>query len=108
MSGSSGSSFTPTADVACEALRVKTVLNSPNPAILGQLQKGHCLEVAIERQGARDVVVARWQGQTAGSITAASFIKIIECLKAGEPFRATVLAVAGGRCDLEITYGACR
>ena len=108
MSGSSGSSFSPTVDVACEALRVKTVLNSPDPAIVGQLQKGNCLEVAIERHGAREVVVARWQGQVAGSITAASFIKIIECLKAGEPFRATVLAVAGGRCDVEITYGACR
>lgn len=89
----------------CSSLQMMTVLNSPQPQVLRQLSKGDRLAIELERTGSARIVVAKFKGFAAGSITGSLLARLIECLEHGEPFSAVVLSVKGGRCEVRVEYG---
>jgi DNA-directed RNA polymerase alpha subunit len=81
-------------------------LASPVPAVVATLTKGDKLNVQIRTQNDRDSVVARAaSGQIAGAIILSSVQRtrdLIECLRAGRQYDATVIEVKGGLCSVEV------
>jgi len=88
----------------CESIFETTILNSPNPEVLGRLSEGDLLKLQIQARGPRKVLVAvDAKGDPAGSITTASLSRIIRCIeKDGYSFISVVLAIEGGKCTVEI------
>lgn len=99
---SGGGSVSFTSD--CALLFEKTVLNSPDPAVLAQLKAGDVLSVAIMPLGPRRILVALTQdGKPAGSITSAALAKIISCIEnEGFSFVAEIQSIQGGACSVYI------
>lgn len=91
----------------CESVAFQSVVNSPSPEILPVLRVGDCLKVALVMSGTRRVVVVQHQGETVGSITSPEISKLLECLAAGWPFKALVLDVNKGRCEVAVSSGVC-
>jgi hypothetical protein len=108
MSGNNGDSNPPPPPTACKDLQVITVLNSPNPAVLLTLKKGDCLTVKALTMGNQKVLAAFKDQEVAGSITDRSAPRFLSCIAKGFKYKATVLAIAGGRCDISIEYGTCK
>lgn len=107
MSGS-GTSWEPTPPrIACDRVALKTVVNSPVPAVIGTVQPGDCLEVQLQIHGGRSIVVVLKGAAVLGSITVSAVPRLVECLENGHSFKATVLSVSGARCEVEIRSGTC-
>ncbi len=81
-------------------------LASPVPAVVATLQKGDKLDVRIRTQNDRDSVVAHAaSGAIAGAIILSSVQRtrdLIECVRQGRHYDATVVDVKGGLCNVEI------
>jgi hypothetical protein len=103
MSGSSGGGpygGGPSGPVVDCKIIEKTILNSPNKAVLGQLKVGDDLDVLLQ---ANNVLVAQPKsGPPAGSLTPARLADLIDCMTRGFKYRAIVQKISGGRCDVEI------
>ena len=76
------------------------VLASPNAQVIGNLVVGTILSVVLQENPLR--VVALHQGAIAGSITSARLADIIECIRRGQVYEATVTQSAGGLVRVEI------
>ncbi len=79
----------------------KTILNSPNPAVLRTLRVGDFLDVVIATQP-RKILQAKKGVDTAGSITFPQMGQVIRCLEDGETFKAEVVSVSGGQCHVRV------
>ncbi len=88
----------------CASLFDKTILNSPNPEVLVQLDKGAILPLVILTQEGRRLLIALGpDGQPAGSITSAALAKIFSCIEdEGFSFVAEVIEINGGACSVYI------
>lgn len=107
MSGSGGTTYDPTPPQRpCDRLNFRTVLNSPDPAVVSALKVGDKLQVELDLTGGRRKVVAKYNGRVAGSITSDSLPQLISCLEGGHHFYADVQGVAGGRVDVDLQAGA--
>lgn len=84
------------------AIVERTVLNSPNAAVVGGLNVGDILEVELETQPRSRLVAKTANGQVAGAITSTSIVVIIECIQDGSAYEAEVLAVNAGKVEVEI------
>jgi hypothetical protein len=100
--GSGGSSYDPSQDAApdCDALVFSTILSSPKSKVIATLKVGDVLEVVP--LSATGPVVARASKGDAGSITHPWQPKLLECLNDGHKFKATVTALDGGSCQVEV------
>lgn len=83
------------------AITEKTILASPVPAIIATLKVGEILSVELETTPRARVVIKRL-GQTAGALTSARLVDIIECLRNSFSYEAEVLSINGGRIEIEI------
>jgi len=83
-------------------LSIRTTLNSPKPAVLGQLKSGDILTVQLRTPTGPAVVVAIWNDQEAGSITSSVMLKLIQCLQNGAKFVAEVISIQGGSCEVHV------
>jgi len=86
----------------CSKIFESTVLNSPNPDILEKLKPDDELEVSILDEAGNLSLVAKYEGEIAGSITTASVAQIIKCIQDGNDFVAIVISIDSGRCLVEI------
>lgn len=84
------------------AITEKTILNSPNPAVVPTLTVGNILSVELETTPRKRVVVKDAAGQIAGAVTSARLLDIIQCLESGFKFEVEVLIISGGRIELEL------
>jgi hypothetical protein len=84
-------------------LTEETILNSPNPAVVGSLKAGDVLTVNLERGPPVRVVLRTSAGQTAGSITGAKLPQIIACLDAGVNYKAEVVSVRAGAVRVRVS-----
>lgn len=107
MSGSGGSTYDPEPPrQPCDRLNFKTVLNSPNPAVVGGLTPGaDTLTIQIDGSGGKKRVLAAHKGSIAGSITSDMLPQLINCLEQGFPFHADVLSAKGGRVEIHVLPG---
>ncbi|WP_323145427.1 hypothetical protein [Stenotrophomonas maltophilia] len=105
MSGSGGGSFGGggVQEIACERLSFETQLSSPKPLVVAGINVGDILSVAMEQQGAGQVVVVIKHGsQVAGGITSPKMSRLLECIRQGTHYQATVLSKASGQVTIRI------
>jgi len=84
------------------AFTERTILNSPNSAVVSTLNGGEVLLVELESQPRKRVIVKTAAGVLAGAITSARLVDIIECLELGVAYEAEVLSISGGRIEIEV------
>jgi hypothetical protein len=100
MSGSSGT-YTPGGPPASDCNIVeRTPLNSPKANVVRQLTKGDMLEVEVSADG-RSLLARAPQG-LAGSLTPRRLAELLECIEKGRKYKATVVDLKGGFCEVEI------
>lgn len=84
------------------AIVERTVLNSPDPAIVAGLSVGEILLVELETQPRSRLVAKTAAGAIAGAVTSTSIVDIIECIQNGSVYEAEVLAINAGKVEIEI------
>lgn len=103
--GSSGDWRQPSAGASGSdkcAISEKTILNSPDRAVVSTLKVGMALEVRLETTPRKRLVAVAANSKIAGSITSARLVDFIECIESGSEYLADVLGVQGGRVEVEI------
>lgn len=105
MSGSGGGSFGGggVQEIACDRLSFETQLSSPKPAVVAGINVGDVLSVAIEQQGSAQVVVIKHGNQVAGGITSPKMSRLLECMRQGAQYQATVLSKDDGLVTIRIS-----
>jgi len=105
MSGSGGGSFAAggAQEISCDRLSFETQLSSPKPEVVAGINVGDVLWVAIEQQGSAQVVVIKHGNQVAGGITSPKMSRLLECIRQGTQYQATVLSKAGGQVAIRIS-----
>jgi hypothetical protein len=78
----------------------RVILNSPNPRVLANLKLGD--ELTVKVVGASLVAEPSVGPPAAGALTPARLGDLIDCIAKGNVYKAVVVALAGGRCDVEI------
>lgn len=105
MSGSGGGSFGGggAQEISCDRLSFETQLSSPKPGVVAGINAGDVLLVAIEQQGAAQVVVIKHGNQVAGGITSPKMSRLLECMRQGTQYQARVLSIVGGQVTIRIS-----
>lgn len=86
---------------ACD-ITERTRLNSPNYQVVSTLRTGDVLSVTLEDGPPLQLLAKTEAGKTAGSITSPNSARLITCIQQGWKYKATVLGVQGGLCNVEI------
>jgi hypothetical protein len=102
LSGSGGGTWIDQPGDTCETLSQQTTLNSPDRAVLSQINKGTVLEVSVNKAGKAVTIEALFNGQVAGTITASIIQRLAECMEKGYQYVAEVTDVQGGACRVHI------
>lgn len=102
MSGSGGGGSFGSGGSTGDCNIVVTVpLNSPKPAVVAGIKVNDVLDVDLDPS--QSTVVAKTKGgATAGSLTPPQLADLIDCLKKGKKYKATVLKVKNGLVEVEI------
>jgi hypothetical protein len=106
MSGSGGGGYGggfATDEVACDRLAFDTQLSSPKAAVVAQINVGDVLTVALDQQGAAQVVVIKRGNDIAGGITSPKMARLLECIRQGTRYQATVTAKSDGQVSVRIS-----
>ncbi|HEP1209349.1 hypothetical protein [Stenotrophomonas maltophilia] len=105
MSGSGGGSFVGggAQEISCDRLSFDTQLSSPKSAVVAGIDIDDVLSVAIEQQGAAQVVVIKHGNQVAGGITSPKMSRLLECMRQGTQYQARVLSKVGGQVTIRIS-----
>lgn len=106
MSGNSGPGFSGSgsgSEVACEDIVITTQLASPKAAVVLELKEGDFLEIVVESNTAgQPLLVAKYQGKTAGGITHPGMFRLLECIKNGTVYVGEVLTAKLGLVKVKI------
>jgi hypothetical protein len=106
MSGSGGGGYGgvfSTDDVACDRLAFDTQLSSPKASVVAHINVGDVLLVALDQQGTAQVVVIKRDKDIAGGITSPKMARLLECIRQGANYQATVTAKSDGQVTLRIS-----
>lgn len=106
MSGSGGGGYGggfSTDEVACDRLAFDTQLSSPKPAVVAQINVGEVLSVELDQQGAAQVVVIKRGTDVAGGVTSPKIARLLECIRLGTRYQATVTAKSDGQVSVRIS-----
>lgn len=99
--GESGSGGT-AGNSDCRTYMEATYLNSPVPKIVSSLVVGDILTISVQKISGRNIVVANFKKNVAGSLTPKALAQLIDCIGKGFHFVAEVKEVKGGRCQVLI------
>ncbi|MGN4071772.1 hypothetical protein ACS0X5_15970 [Burkholderia gladioli] len=109
MSGTGGTVYDATPPrSSCERLTFSTVLNSPVPDVVRVIEQavetGVPVQLALVLEVRRgiQIVVAKYQDQTAGSITSDVLLRLIECMEQQNEYVADVKHVSGARVEVQV------
>lgn len=84
----------------CSSLSDVASITSPIPDELAKLGVGTVL--TVELQPSPQIVIVKNGGALVGGLAPVKLVQLIECLKAGFQFSATVLRRDGGFCEVHI------
>ncbi|QHS55228.1 hypothetical protein GWR56_06620 [Mucilaginibacter sp. 14171R-50] len=103
MSGSSGGSigggFAP--EPTCEKILIRTQLASPRAEVIDELSVGDILDVVFTVPTG-PLTAQTYDGDIAGAILISDPASLIKCINEGFDFKAKVLAITGGDCQVSI------
>lgn len=103
MSGSSGGSFGGgfAPEPTCEKILIRTQLASPRADVIDDLAKDDVLDVVLG--GPTGPLTAQtYDGEIAGAILISDPASLIRCINDGFNFKAKVIAITGGDCQVSI------
>lgn len=80
-----------------------TVLSSPNAAVVAKLAVGTVLDVVLVSGQVKKLLARTSSVETAGSITSARMLDLIECIEKGIEYGAKIKSIVGGRVEIEIS-----
>src|SRR5437870_382356 len=90
---------------ACKALRLETILMSPQVPALASVKVGNVLTVALQgAQQHRFVAVLNASGAPIGTVGSDRTIQLIDCLDRGYVYVAEVVALDGAACRVLIRH----
>jgi len=98
--GSSGSYGSGPSGSDCNII-VTVPLNSPKPSVVSGIKVDDVLNVELDSEG-KTVLAKTTKGAIAGSLTPAELADLIDCLKKGVKYSATVVKRQGGTIHVEI------
>ena len=102
MGGSRSRGWTPSAPInPCDQLSFLAIIHSPQPAVIVQISQGDLLSVELQAVPLT-VVVVKYQGAIAGTLTGVQVSSLINCLQNGYPFGAKVISIEGGKCTIDV------
>ena len=87
--------------VDCSTLTFRTTLNSPDPDVVAQLNRGDILGVRAESD-AGPIVAVTSEEEVVGSITSSQMAELLRCVDEGYTYVAIVRSISGGRVDVEV------
>ena len=103
MGGSGSSGWHPTAPSSpCERVAFRTVIASPQPAVVLTLKAGDVLDVKLQTTP-NYAVIAELAGKLVGALTGTHVNALISCLQNGFNYIATVVSVVGGKCTVDVS-----
>lgn len=96
----------------CEALTFTTILLSPNPILIAGLPPGQWLNVErrpVDEEDTAIVVAPQPQAgeSVVGSLGSRHVVRLLECLRDGEEFRARILAASTTEpCNVQVCHAS--
>lgn len=104
MGSHDGSSWTPTVPSnACERIRFRANVNSPQPAVLNNLRLGDELDVRLQTVPTIAVMVLHL-GTPVGALTGMQVSQLIGCIQNGFEYSATIVSIDRGNWTVEISH----
>ena len=104
MSGSGGGSgYDSGVPTDCQLLSIKTQLASPKPAVIAKLKVGDILDVQLTPP-VGPVQLVTSGGEVAGAVLPPDIAKLIQCISDDNEYKAKVLEIKGGNCQVLITH----
>jgi len=88
--------------VACEKIVIHTQLSSPVATVVAQLNVADVLDVVGQQGKISMLIVAKFHGQVAGGLADPQISRVLECLRDGYGYKATVTAIAGGQVKVRV------
>lgn len=84
----------------CDSINFLTKLQNIQPALSSQ-SKGDILNVDLDPNGS---IVAIGQSGTCGTISSIESIMLIECLKKGKSYKATIINISTSSCEVRVRF----
>jgi len=102
MSGSGGGGYVPPQSVKfdCELGIINTAVSSIDLAVLTNQRVGDVLD--LELSVIETVILVNRNGETLGSIAHRSTIELIDCIKKGNDYQATITSINNPACNVRI------
>lgn len=102
MSGSGGGGYVPPQSVKfdCESGIINTAVSSVDLVVLSKQKVGDNLQ--IELSDLETVIVVDGNGEILGSIAHRSTKELIECIKRGNDYQATITSINSPVCNVRI------
>lgn len=91
----------PPRDPGCDLVE-PTVLNSPDRNVVATVRVGDALPVRYDHGPPKRLLVQALSGAVVGSLTPPSLAQLISCIEAGASYEAVVLAIRGGRVEVQV------
>ncbi|WIB67438.1 hypothetical protein DEI93_16030 [Curtobacterium sp. MCBD17_035] len=83
------------------AIRFTTVLGSPNPDVVEDLDEGEILDIEKIDDPIRGVIAVRYTGETCGALTR-DIALLRKCIDGGIEYEAEVQRLVGGSVTVEV------
>lgn len=102
MSGSGGGGYVPPQSVKfdCESGMINTAVSSIDLAVLANQRVGDVLD--LELSEIETVILVNRNGEILGSIAHRSTIELIDCIKKGNHYQATITSINTPACIVRI------
>jgi hypothetical protein len=102
MGGSGPGGWTPPPVVdPCTTLSFRAAVNSPKPAVLKKMKEGAVLVVELQKPPSTSVIVM-YKDEELGALTGPKIATLVNCLQNGYKFKADVVSITGGNCQVEV------
>ncbi|TDS52419.1 hypothetical protein [Myroides indicus] len=105
MSGSGGGGYVPPQSVKfdCKSGIINTAVSSIDLDVLKNHRVGDILEIELSQF--ETVTLSNRNGETLGSIAHRSTAELIECIKNGNKYQATITSISMPACNVKIERG---
>ncbi|MGV8131393.1 MAG: hypothetical protein ACP5N7_04830 [Candidatus Pacearchaeota archaeon] len=103
MSGSNNGPFDYGTSESCEFLSIKTQVASPDPAVLRKISTTTILNVVLQNPTG-PVELHTKDKEVVGAVIPSEIAKLIQCISDGYSYKAKVLKITGGNCEILITH----
>lgn len=88
-------------EVACESLRFRTVVVSPDLGVLATLTEKDILDVVLNSQD-RSIQVITTAKEVLGDLLPSQLGKLVQCINNGTSYKAKIQSIQSPRCEVEV------